>query len=77
MNDLGKTKYYLNLEIDHKINRVLIHQSAYVEKILKRFNKGNAHLLSTPMAVQFLYYKKDPLRPKGVTKRYLIQKYHI
>lgn len=64
MKDLGKTKYYPNLQIEHKTNEVLIQQSTYVEKILKRFNIGNAHILSTPMAVQFLCYKKDPFRPK-------------
>ena len=36
MKDLGKTKYCLGLEIEHKSDRILIHQSAYIEKILKR-----------------------------------------
>ena len=37
MKDLGKTKYCLGLEIEHKSDGILIHQSAYIEKILKRF----------------------------------------
>ena len=47
MKDLGKTKYCLGLEIEHKSNGILIHQSAYIKKILKRFNMDNAHPLST------------------------------
>ena len=33
MKDLGKTKYCLGLQIEHKTNGVFIHQSAYIEKI--------------------------------------------
>ncbi|KAM1146882.1 hypothetical protein ACFX19_039362 [Malus domestica] len=32
MKDLGKTKYYLSLEIKHYANGILVHQSAYIEK---------------------------------------------
>ena len=35
MKDLGKTKYCLDLQIKHKSNGILIHQSTYVEKVLK------------------------------------------
>ncbi|KAL5809036.1 hypothetical protein ACOSQ3_029727 [Xanthoceras sorbifolium] len=64
MKDLGKTKYCLGLEIEHTPNGILVHQSAYVEKILKRFNMDNAHPLGTPMVVRSLDPKKDPFRPK-------------
>ena len=64
MKDLGQTKYCLGLEIEHKSYGVLIHQSAYIEKILKRFNMDKAHSLSTPMVVRSLDPKKDPFRPK-------------
>ena len=43
MKDLGKTKYCLGMQIEHKSNRILIHQSTYVEKILKQFNMEKAH----------------------------------
>ena len=64
MKDLGKTKYCLGLEIEHRSNGILVHQSAYTEKILKRFHMDNAHPLSTPMVVRTLDPKKDPFRPK-------------
>ena len=64
MKDLGKTKYCLGLKIEHKSNGILIHQSTYVEKVLKQFNMEKAHPLSSPMIVRSLDAKKDPFRPK-------------
>ena len=37
MKDLGKTRYCLSLQIEYCLNDVLIHQSSYTEKVLKRF----------------------------------------
>ena len=64
MKDLRKTKYCLGLQIEHKSNGILIHQSTYVEKVLKQFNLDKAHPLSSPMIVRSLNAKKDPFRPK-------------
>ena len=64
MKDLGKTKYYLGLKIEHKSNGILIHQSTYVEKVLKQFNMDKTHPLSSPMIVRSLYAKKDLFHPK-------------
>ena len=64
MKDLGKTKYCLGLEIEHRSNGILVHQSAYTEKILKRFHMDNAHPLSTHMVVRTLDPKRDPFCPK-------------
>ncbi|XP_021809139.1 uncharacterized protein LOC110752729 [Prunus avium] len=64
MKDLGKTKYCLGLQIEHHPNGILVHQSAYIEKILKRFYMDNAHPLSTPMVGHPLDTNKDPFRPK-------------
>ena len=64
MKVLGKTKYCLGLQIEHKSNGILIHQSTYVEKVLKQFNMDKAHPLSSPMIVRSLDPKKDPFRPK-------------
>ena len=61
--EMRKIRYCLSLEIEHKSDGILIHQSAYIEKILKRFNMDNAHPLSTPMVVRNLDPKKDPFRP--------------
>ncbi|CAL8993552.1 unnamed protein product [Prunus brigantina] len=65
MKDLGKTKYSLGLQIEHSANGILVHQSTYTEKVLKRFGMDKAHPLSTPMVVRSLDTKKDPYHPKG------------
>ena len=44
MKDLGKTKFCLSLQIEHFPTGVLVHQSAYTKKILKRFYMDKAHL---------------------------------
>ena len=41
MKDLRKTKYCLGLQIEHCSDGVLIHQSTYTEKVLKRFHMEN------------------------------------
>ena len=64
MKDLGKTKYCLGLQIEHSTNGIMIHQSNYIEKILKRFQMDKAYPLSTPMVFRSLDIKKDPYRPK-------------
>ncbi|BBH08880.1 transposable element gene, partial [Prunus dulcis] len=74
MKDLGKTKYCLGLQIEHSANGILVHQSTYTEKVLKRFGMDKAHPLSTPMVVRSLDTKKDPYRPKGMMKWSLVQK---
>ncbi|KAK9065411.1 hypothetical protein SSX86_016794 [Deinandra increscens subsp. villosa] len=63
MKDLGKTKYCLGLQIEHAKNGILVHQSNYTEKLLKRFNMDKANPLSTPMVVRSLNVDKDPFRP--------------
>jgi len=64
VKDLGKTKLCLGLELEHKKNGILVHQSAYIERLLRRFNMDKAHPLSTPMVVRSLDPQKDPFRPK-------------
>ena len=64
MKDLGKTKFSLGLQIEHISNGILIHQSAYTEKVLKHFHIDKAHLLSSPMVVRSLDVKNDHFRPK-------------
>ena len=34
--NLGKIKLCLDLELEHKENRIFIHKSAYIEKVLKQ-----------------------------------------
>ena len=64
MKDLGKTKYCLGLQIEYCSNGVLIHQSTYTEKVLKRFYMDKSHPLSSPMVVRSLEVTKDLFRPK-------------
>ena len=64
MKDLGKTRYCLGLQIEYCFNDVLIHQSSYTEKVLKRFYMDKSHPLSPPMVVRSLEVTKDPFWPK-------------
>ena len=63
MKDLGKTRYCLGLRIEYCLNGVLIDQSSYTEKVLKRFYMDKSHPLSSPMVVRSLEVTKDPFRP--------------
>jgi hypothetical protein len=42
MKDLGKTKFCLGLQIEHLQMGILVHQSAYVKKVLEKFNMDKA-----------------------------------
>ena len=64
MKDLGETKYYIGLQIEHFQSGIFLHQSNYTEKVLKRFNMNKANPLSTPMVVRSLNVEKDPFRPR-------------
>ena len=63
MKDLGKPKFCLGLQIKYVPTGVLVHQSAYTKKILKRFYMDKAHPLSSPIIVRSLDVKKDLFRP--------------
>jgi hypothetical protein len=64
MKNLGKTKFYLGLQIEHLQTRILIHQSTYVKKVLEKFNIDKAYPQRTPMIIRALEKDKDPFRPK-------------
>ena len=59
MKDLGKTKFCLGLHIEHFPNGVLVHQSAYIKKVLKHFYMDKVHHLSSLMVVRSLDVKND------------------
>jgi hypothetical protein len=65
MKDLGKTRYCLGLQIEHRKDGILVHQSNYTQKVLRRFSHHDAKSLPTPMIVRTLDINKDPFRPKG------------
>ena len=64
MKDLGNTRYYLGLEIEHCSDVILVHQTNYTQKVLRYFNEDKAKPSSTPMVVRSLDAKRDPFRPK-------------
>jgi hypothetical protein len=43
MKDLGKTKFYLGLQIEHVHTGILVHQSTYIKKVLEKFNMDKAY----------------------------------
>ncbi|CAM8940081.1 unnamed protein product [Rhodiola kirilowii] len=63
MKDLGRTGYCLGLQIEHMQSGILVHQSNYTRKIIKRFNMDKSNPLSTPMVVRSLDVDKDPFHP--------------
>ncbi|KAL0439447.1 UNVERIFIED_CONTAM: Retrovirus-related Pol polyprotein from transposon TNT 1-94 [Sesamum latifolium] len=63
MKDLGTTKYCLGLQFEHTKGGIFIHQSNYIEKVVKRFHMDKAHPLSTTMVVRSLDVNKDPFHP--------------
>jgi hypothetical protein len=64
MKDLGRTKFCLGLQLEHLHTGILVHQSAYVQKILEKFNMDKAYSARTPMVVRALEKDKDPFMPK-------------
>ena len=64
MKELGMTKFYLGLQIEHLRNGLFVHQLNYTKKMLKLFNMDKAHPLSSPMVGCSLNREPDPFRPK-------------
>ncbi|GKB04514.1 zinc finger, CCHC-type containing protein [Tanacetum coccineum] len=49
MNDMGKVDVILSIKIKRENKGIVITQSHYIEKILKKFNREDCSPLSTPM----------------------------
>ncbi|GJW93558.1 zinc finger, CCHC-type containing protein [Tanacetum coccineum] len=49
MNDMGEADVILGIRIKHESNSIIISQSHYIEKVLKKFNYFDCTLVSTPM----------------------------
>jgi hypothetical protein len=64
MNNLGKTKFCLGLQIENLHSGILVHKSVYVQKILEKFSMDKAHPIKTPMVVRSLEKEKDIFRPR-------------
>jgi len=77
MKDLGKTKFCLGLQIEHLKGGILVHQEAYIAKVLKRFYMDKSHPLSTPMVVDPWMWRMILSNLEKKVKNYLVLKYHI
>ncbi|KAM2003747.1 hypothetical protein ACFX15_027281 [Malus domestica] len=64
MKDLRKTRYCLGLEIKHRSDGILVHQSNYTQKVLRCFNEDKSKPSSTLMVIRSLYAKRDPFHLK-------------
>ena len=64
MKDFGKTKFYLDLQLEHLPEGVFVHLSTFTKRVLERFNMDKCHPLKTPMVIRSLEADKDPFRPK-------------
>lgn len=64
MKYLGKTRFCLGLQIEYTKNSILVHQSNYTKRVLKRFNMDKENLLSTSIMGRTLIVEKDPFRSK-------------
>jgi len=71
LKDLGKTKFCLGLQLEHLSTEIFVHQSAYVYKVLERFNIDKAYPSKTPMVIQSLGLNIDPLRPQDEAEEIL------
>jgi len=71
MKDLGKCFFYLDLQIEHLADGILIHQSTYIKNVIKRFYIDKSHSMSTLMVVRPLDVKKNPFRPHEDNKKLL------
>ena len=49
VTDLGTAQFFLGIEIIRKHHQMTLCQSAYIQKILERFNLSNAHRVSTQL----------------------------
>jgi hypothetical protein len=63
MNNLVRTKFCLELQLEHFHMGILVHQSAYVLKVLEKFNMGKAYSVRTSMVIRALEKDKDSFRP--------------
>jgi hypothetical protein len=60
MKNLGKTKLCLGLQLEHLPTSILVHQWAYVQKILEKFNMDKDYPSKTLMVIRALENDSDP-----------------
>jgi hypothetical protein len=63
MKDLGQTKFFLGLQLEHFYSGIFIYQAAYVQKVLEKFNIDKSYSTKIPMVVRSIDIEKGPFRP--------------
>jgi hypothetical protein len=64
MKDFDQTKFCLGLQLEHLPSGIMVHQAAYIQKILEKFNMDKSYPSKTPMVVRSLDAEKDLFRPR-------------
>ena len=62
MKDWGKTKFCFGIQLKHLPSGILVHQAAYTQKVLEKFNMNKSYPSKTPIIVRSLDMEKDPFR---------------
>jgi hypothetical protein len=75
IKDLGKTKFFLGLQLEHLPTGILVHQSAYVQKILEKINMDKAYPSKTPMVVRALEKDSNLFRSRQEEEEVLGSEY--
>jgi hypothetical protein len=72
VKDLGKTKFSLGLQLEHLTTRIFVYQSAYIQKVLEKFNIDKSYPNKTPMVVRSLEMETDQFRPRDEEEDILV-----
>jgi hypothetical protein len=64
MKDLGKTIFYLGLQLEHLTTGIFVHQSTYIQKILEKFNIDKEYPSKTLIVVRALEKHTDLFLPR-------------
>jgi hypothetical protein len=64
VKDLGKTKFCLGLQLEHLPTGFFVYQSAYIQKVLEKFNMDKSYPNKTPMVVRSLEMETNQFRPR-------------
>lgn len=68
MSMIGEIKFFLGLQISHTDKGILIFQTKYLKKILKKFGMENSKLVSTPMTANDKLSLKDDSTHVNLTR---------
>ena len=61
---MQQSTFSLGLQLEHLPTGILVHQSAYNQKVLEKFNMDKSYPSKTSMVVRSLEMKTDKFRPQ-------------